>query len=232
VSFEKDYERGIRDKVFGRSIRQFGKGAAPEEVCRDISKAICENLREMHRSGSLESIFSIIEIYLDEYTPKSGSGQTQLLNFPEPMSAIASKFLAACDPVLRTEERSVAVETICVLAEAALYESHDKSTTVRLDRGQAGQALMQRFLESQIRIRMQPAMPIAAQKCAVGPDAIDELLNKAISLAQLDKIAQDTMSRKGEKLRAPNFRSHGDKICPDTSLLPACERQKAANVRA
>lgn len=61
MGFEKDFERGLRDKHLGKALRCFAYGGTTEEISRTINKGLCSALREMASSREPNSILSLTE---------------------------------------------------------------------------------------------------------------------------------------------------------------------------
>src|SRR5689334_17588698 len=63
MGFEQDFEKGWRDKHWGKAIRHFAKGGTPDQISNDIKTALCGVLREMEPSGLQNSLLALLEVY-------------------------------------------------------------------------------------------------------------------------------------------------------------------------
>jgi hypothetical protein len=221
MGFEENFEKGWRDKHWGRAFRHFAKGGSPEEVSRDIKTAVCGILREMEPSGEQKSLLGLIDIFTDH---------RHLAMFQQPLfweeadcPEVLNRFQDACTPILRSEENSTTIQALYGVAREHLEDTL-LGASQAADNASARKALFTGFLRRLIAARMNASAVVAGQKERVGPEVTEARLCKAISQVPLDQIATQFLAGKGKKIRAPRSNCRTDEQFARMSLLKTRKR--------
>ena len=203
MSFEKNFERGLRDKRWGGANQHFAKDRPSSEISRDITEALCGSLRDMAHYNVHQSILTVVEEFGRAWDRANPTPQMRLFRGPGSSSEAIAGFQEACQSVLRSEENSNTIQCIYGLAVEALEDADTEDGVALPGRKDAQHRLVVAFLNEVIQTRMQAATVITAQKRKVGPEVVEAQLQEAISQVPLDTIAARFLANKGEKLRAP-----------------------------
>lgn len=206
MGFEQDYEKGLRDKHWGRTLQRVAKGCPAEDIGKAGKSSLCADLREMAVSGEQSSINQVFDLFVA--CARSAFSERSLFLTEECRSAAMAEFHCGCAPILHTEEHSGRIELAHCLALEHLEDVLGSAPLAEPAVETARQCLQEAFLHDVAKDKMRPAGIIAAQKHKIGPASIDALLEESVAHMQLPEIAARVISGKGKELRAPASSLH------------------------
>lgn len=204
MSFEKDYEKGLRDRKWGRALQSFAKGNNEVHTGKLMTSALCGTLRSMASPKNRES--DSVRSIVDAATRAAKCISSHATIFPDEAnnSQAITQFRAECAPVLRTEENSDRIEMMAALADEKLADLMSARDGTTLSPETFRHELIVSELRSIAETSMLPAIKIAGPKRNLTPYAVEAEFQAALSHVPFKQIANDFLAGKGERLRAPS----------------------------
>ncbi len=218
MGFEQDYEQGLRDKHWGKSLRAIAEGVSSYDLGNAFHKSLCSEVRELAKGGLLKAFESIALQIGSSFQRMKDLYVLGLMNSESSQKEEIDTFDASCSN-LYFEDDAMAKE----LLWRAIQEFHDcYEEPRRFVRNPEGvvKGLLVDFLTHFSEARLASALPIAARKCQESPETVGKRLAIGLSHAAIEHVAEQIWSGKAEKFRAKKSKNRlSSKELASKSLL-------------
>ena len=199
MGFEEDYRQGHRNKVWGKAMKAFVIGKPDDQVGRLLKTAVCEAVREMGRSCGEANIRALMARYGSVYCEANSLARNSLFPCSKSKQEVSDKFKNFVSELTSGQADSKLLQDLVNVGLNHLEDTIDRSIPNTSSQN-ATKNMLIAYLSDMTEQYMQPAMYVAVEKSRKSPSSEKSRLGRAIALIPLDRIANEMVKGKIEKL--------------------------------
>ena len=214
MGFEQDYERELRNPVWGKPLRNFRQGLSADDIRIVVLKALAYELRH----GRLSEILPLAGRFRDAFEQAVNPERTISSVKEATEIYVFRQFQLKCSDLVLVEDRAVVVELFCSKAAEYLFDvACNPNAFSHLSPIEAATALTTSFLERVACDQLNIAAEVCSRKTCESPDAVEDRLKSALDTERIRRMVLTWLKDETKTVRVPSRRRPG--VCLRESLL-------------